>query len=145
MGRTSRHGHCNDPVVAFLVGDQVQRVLDGEEYDIKESCAKLNARTRDTRWLRLAERLRHKKILDPLSQGKDVLPWIHANTQIPKLIGLARLHELTGDPSYADAARFFWETVTRDYSYVIGGSNYIIDAYGDAVLDRKSTRLNSSH
>ncbi len=39
------------------------------------------------------------------------------------MIGLARLHELTGDTGQADAATFFWNTVTRDHSYVIGGNS----------------------
>ena len=111
-----------DRVFAALDDAQVQQVLDCEHGGINESFAELYARTDDERWLRLSRRLRHRKILDPLSRGEDVLPWIHANTQIPKLIGLARLHELTGDPSDANAARFFWQTVTRDYSYVIGGN-----------------------
>lgn len=111
-----------DGVFAKLDDDQVQTVLDCEHGGINESFAELHARTGDPRWLRLAERLRHRKVLDPLAQGRDVLPWIHANTQIPKLIGLARLHELTGRPADAAAPRFFWETVTRDYSYVIGGN-----------------------
>lgn len=111
-----------DRVFAALDDDQVQQVLDCEHGGINESFAELHARTGDPRWLRLAERLRHRRILDPLSEGRDVLPWIHANTQIPKLIGLARLHELTGDPGHAAAARFFWEIVVRDYSYVIGGN-----------------------
>ncbi|GAO39813.1 hypothetical protein SCH01S_39_00980 [Sphingomonas changbaiensis NBRC 104936] len=111
-----------DGVFAVLSDAQVQQVLDCEHGGINESFAELYARTGDTRWLRLAERLRHKKILDPLTAGKDVLPWIHANTQVPKIIGLARLHELTGNPGDANAARFFWDTVIRDYSYVIGGN-----------------------
>jgi hypothetical protein len=111
-----------DGVLAALNDAQVQQVLDCEHGGINESFAELYARTNDARWLRLAERLRHRKVLDPLSVGKDVLPWIHANTQVPKIIGLARLHELTGNPGDANAARFFWDTVIRDYSYVIGGN-----------------------
>lgn len=111
-----------DRVFAALSDAQVQQVLDCEHGGINESFAELHARTGDARWLRLAERIRHRRILDPLSEGQDILPWIHANTQIPKLIGLARLHEITGNPAHASAARFFWETVVRDYSYVIGGN-----------------------
>lgn len=111
-----------DDVFAALSDEQVQQVLDCEHGGINESFAELHARTKDPRWLRLAERLRHRKVLDPLSEGRDSLPWIHANTQIPKIIGLARLHELTGKTGDAAAARFFWETVVRDYSYVIGGN-----------------------
>ncbi|WP_336959990.1 glycoside hydrolase family 127 protein [Sphingobium aquiterrae] len=115
-------GSYIDGVFAALDDGQVQTVLDCEHGGINESFAELYAHGGDDRWLRLAERLRHRKILDPLSGRQDVLPWIHANTQIPKVIGLARLHELTGKADQAIAVHFFWETVTRDYSYVIGGN-----------------------
>ncbi|MFC7497610.1 beta-L-arabinofuranosidase domain-containing protein [Enterovirga sp. GCM10030262] len=122
IGVATALGGYIDLVFAALDDAQVQTVLDCEHGGINESFAELYARTGDERWLRLAERLRHKKVLDPLAEGRDVLPWIHANTQIPKLIGLARLHELAGKPADAAAPRFFWETVTRDHSYVIGGN-----------------------
>lgn len=111
-----------EKVFAALNDEQVQKVLDCEHGGINENFAELYARTSDKRWLLLAERLRHRKVLDPLSVRKDSLPWIHANTQIPKVLGLARLHELTGNPAHRTAASFFWETVINDYSYVIGGN-----------------------
>jgi DUF1680 family protein len=111
-----------DKVFAALDDAQVQKMLDCEHGGINESFAELYARTGDRRWLRLAERIRHKKILDPLTERRDVLPWIHANTQIPKIIGLARIYEVGGRPDAAVAPAFFWETVTTNYSYVIGGN-----------------------
>lgn len=110
-------------VFAPLDDDQVQKVLDCEHGGINESFAELYARTGDRRWLTLAERLYHKRVLDPLAGRRDELANLHANTQIPKLIGLARLHELTGEPGQAIAPRFFWETVTTNHSYVIGGNS----------------------
>lgn len=111
-----------DRVFAALDDDQVQTVLACEHGGLNESFAELYARTNDPRWLKLAERLYHKKVLVPLTEKRDELANIHANTQVPKLIGLARLHEITGRPDYAIAARFFWEQVTRHHSYVIGGN-----------------------
>lgn len=111
-----------DGVFADLDDAQIQKVLDCEHGGINESFAELYARTGNRRWLALAEKIYHRKVLAPLSEGIDSLPNIHANTQIPKIIGLARLHEITGAERHAAAAKFFWETVTRDYSYVIGGN-----------------------
>ncbi|KTT73635.1 glycoside hydrolase family 127 protein [Sphingomonas endophytica] len=111
-----------DRVFAALNDDQVQTVLACEHGGINESFAELYARTDDPRWLKLAERLYHKKVLVPLAEKRDELANIHANTQVPKLIGLARLHEITGQAGYGTAARFFWEQVTRHHSYVIGGN-----------------------
>ena len=101
---------------------QIQKMLDCEHGGLNESFAELYSRTGNRRWLTLSETIYHRKILEPLSRGEDCLPNIHANTQIPKLIGLARLHELTGEARHLKAAGFFWETVTGNYSYVIGGN-----------------------
>jgi len=109
-------------VFACLTDEQVQQVLACEHGGINESFAELYARTRDMRWLALAQRLYHNKVLAPLAQGRDELANLHSNTQIPKLIGLARLHELTGQARDADAVNFFWKRVTQHHSYVIGGN-----------------------
>lgn len=111
-----------EKVFAALNDTQVEKVLDCEHGGINESFAELYARTGNKRWLTLAERLYHKKVLSPLSEGTDNLANIHANTQIPKLIGLARLHELTGKAEQGNTASFFWDTVTEHHSYVIGGN-----------------------
>ncbi len=109
-------------VFASLDDVQMQRMLACEYGGLNESYAELFARTGDRRWLLVAERLYDRKVLDPLAAQSDQLASLHANTQVPKVIGLARLHELTGKPAQATAARFFWETVTRHHSYVIGGN-----------------------
>ncbi len=109
-------------VFAVLDEVQMQKMLDCEYGGLNESYAELFARTGDRRWLGIAERLYDRKVLDPLVAGIDQLADLHANTQVPKLVGLARLYELTGKPEQALAARFFWETVTRRHSYVIGGN-----------------------
>ena len=112
-----------DKVMAALNEEQLQTVLDCEHGGINESFAELYSRTKDRRWLQLAERIYHKRVLDPLAAQRDELAQRHANTQIPKLIGLARLHEITGKGEQALAPRFFWKTVTTDHSYVIGGNS----------------------
>lgn len=110
-------------ILERLDDTRVQDILRTEHGGLSESYAELHARTRDRRWLRLAERMRHRAIIDPLQAGRDELAGKHANTQIPKIVGDARLHELTGDPACARTAQFFWTTVTRDHSYVIGGNS----------------------
>jgi uncharacterized protein len=109
-------------IFAALNDQQIQRLLDCEYGGLNESFAQLHVRTGEPRWLALSRLIYDRKVLDPLTQGVDSLANIHANTQIPKLIGLARLYEITGDERYAEASAFFWETVTGQYSYVIGGN-----------------------
>lgn len=111
-----------DRVFAALTPAQVQDVLACEYGGLNESYAELYARTGDARWLRMAALLYDHRVLDPLARREDALGNLHANTQVPKLIGLARIHELTCDPAKAAAASFFWDMVTRHHSYVIGGN-----------------------
>jgi uncharacterized protein len=109
-------------VFAALNDEQMQTLLGCEYGGLNESYAELYARTGDRRWLVVAERIYDRKVLDPLVAQQDKLANFHANTQVPKLIGLGRLYELTGKPQDAAAARFFWSTVTKHHSYVIGGN-----------------------
>ncbi|CAN5283453.1 glycoside hydrolase family 127 protein [soil metagenome] len=111
-----------EPVFAALNDAQMQDMLGTEYGGLNESFAELYARTGDKKYLAIAERLYDRKVLDPLENSEDKLANFHANTQVPKLIGLARIHELTGDMPKATAARFFWEAVTQHHSYVIGGN-----------------------
>jgi DUF1680 family protein len=109
-------------VFAALNDEQVQKVLDCEHGGINESFAELYTRTQDVRWLALSERIYHKRMLDPLTAQQDKLANNHANTQVPKLIGLARLYEVTKKPGYRDASTFFWDRVVNHHSFVIGGN-----------------------
>jgi uncharacterized protein len=112
-----------EKVFAPLNDEQIQTILACEHGGINESFAELYTRTRDPRWLAMAEKtFYHKKIFEPLTAGRDELANNHANTNIPKLIGLARLYEITDKPGYKDASSFFWERVTRHHSFVIGGN-----------------------
>ncbi len=109
-----------DSVHANLTEEQMQRVLACEHGGLNETFADLYADTGNERYLKLARRIYHKAILEPLARGEDILPGKHANTQIPKLIGLATLYELTGNETDRSAANFFWERVVYHHSYVTG-------------------------
>lgn len=111
-----------EKVFAALDDAQMQELLGCEYGGLNESYAELYAQTGDLRWLKVAERIFDRKVLSPLVAQEDKLANFHANTQVPKLIGLARIHELTGKEEPARAARFFWERVTGHHSYVIGGN-----------------------
>ncbi|MEO6850219.1 MAG: beta-L-arabinofuranosidase domain-containing protein, partial [Mucilaginibacter sp.] len=53
----------------------------------------------------------------------DKLAGIHANTQIPKIIGAARGYEMTGDEKLNTIAGFFWQTVVDHHTYANGGNS----------------------
>ena len=109
--------------LAPLDDSRMQAVLGTEFGGMSEVLAELYARTAEPRWLSLARRFHHRAVLDPLMAGRDELAHLHANTQIPKVIGLARMYELDGDPAELAGARFFWHAVTGGRSYVIGGNS----------------------
>ncbi|MGO9949289.1 MAG: beta-L-arabinofuranosidase domain-containing protein [Steroidobacteraceae bacterium] len=118
----SRLGGYIEGLFAGLSEPQVQQVLLCEYGGLNESFAELHARTGQARWLIMARKLYDRSVLQPLVEGRDELAHLHANTQVPKLIGLQRLYELTGEQDYGRAAGVFWDLVTSRYSYVIGGN-----------------------
>lgn len=109
--------------LAPLSEAQMQAVLSTEFGGMSDVLAELAARSGEARWLALAQRFHHRAVLDPLIEGRDALSHLHANTQIPKAIGLDRIGELAGDVRQRDGARFFWRAVTDGRSYVIGGNS----------------------
>lgn len=111
-------------VTANLDEAKFQTMLACEHGGMNESLAELYARTGERKYLDLSLRFHHKAILDPLAKGVDCLPGKHANTQIPKIIGLARRYEIAGAESDRDTADFFWNAVVHDHTYVIGGNSF---------------------
>ena len=105
-----------------LAARRFQKMLDVEHGGMNEVLADLHVLTGERRYLVLAERFNHHALLDPLAASRDPLDGLHSNTQIPKVVGFARLHELTGNESYGAAARFFWRVVTRQRSFATGGN-----------------------
>ncbi|HEY9066432.1 MAG TPA: beta-L-arabinofuranosidase domain-containing protein [Burkholderiaceae bacterium] len=99
-----------------------QQMLGIEHGGMNEVLADLHALTGEPRYLQLARRFNHRAILDPLAEGRDTLDGLHSNTQIPKVIGFARLAETTGEPRYAKAARYFWGNVVHRRSFATGGN-----------------------
>ena len=58
-----------------------------------------------------------------MSQRQDNLDNMHANTQVPKVVGFERISELSGDENYHQAADFFWDIVTGERSLAFGGNS----------------------
>jgi DUF1680 family protein len=104
-----------------LTREQQQAMLMTEHGGMNEVLANLHAVTGDPEHLRLARAFDHDFLFEPLARRQDTLDGLHANTQIPKVIGAAREYELTGDPRYRDIATFFWERVAKFRSYANGG------------------------
>lgn len=108
-------------ILANLNEDQIQRMLNTEFGAMNEIAADLYADTGDKRWLALSQKFHHRAVVDPLAEGKDILPHLHGNTQVPKLLGHLVRYLYTGDQSDWKAARFFWNQVALHHSFATGG------------------------
>jgi len=108
-------------VTAPMTDEQFQRMLATEHGGMNEVLADVAALSGDPKYLTLARRFTHEALLSPLSELRDTLDGLHANTQIPKVVGFQRLFTLTGEDRYRRAARFFWQTVVGQRSFATGG------------------------
>lgn len=123
-------GNWCDGVTAGLTEQQMQQMLGMEYGGMNEVLADLYVMTGDEKFLRLARRFCHEAVLGPLEKQQDRLTGLHANTQIPKIIGLERIAALTGDAPAHTGACFFWETVTGRRSVAFGG-NSVAEHFND--------------
>jgi uncharacterized protein len=114
-----------------LSDEQMQRMLGQEHGGMNEVLADIYAITGDEKYLHLAQRFNHKVVLDPLMRREDRLTGLHANTQIPKVIGLARIATLTGDQAAERRAHYFWENVTGKRGVVAFGGNSVSEHFND--------------
>ena len=106
-----------------LNDEQMEKMLGNEHGGMNEVLADAYAITGEQKYLDCARRFSHRKLLLPLENGKDCLDNLHANTQIPKVIGYQRIAELAHDVQYHNASEYFWEIVTRQRSLALGGNS----------------------
>ncbi len=101
-----------------------QQMLRCEYGGMNDAMANLYGLTRDAGFLALAKRFDHRQIFAPLEAERDELEGKHVNTQLPKIIGAARLHELTGAKRYGTIARYFWDRAVDTRSFAPGGVDF---------------------
>ncbi|MFW6043316.1 MAG: beta-L-arabinofuranosidase domain-containing protein [Marinilabiliaceae bacterium] len=106
-----------------LSDDQIQEMLVSEHGGMNDVLADVSVMTEDKKYLELARRFSHREILDPLVNDTDKLTGLHANTQIPKVVGFMKIGALTNDTAWIGASRFFWDTVVNKRSVAIGGNS----------------------
>ena len=127
-----------------LSNEQMERMLGNEHGGMNEVLADAYAMTKELKYLYTAMRFSHRRLLTPMSQRVDCLDNMHANTQVPKVVGFERIAELTslypikvcwlteqGDTlcntnnyePYHEAANYFWDIVTGERSLAFGGNS----------------------
>ncbi|MGI0105743.1 beta-L-arabinofuranosidase domain-containing protein [Salinimicrobium sp. WS361] len=110
-------------LTANLSDEQIQSLLISEHGGLNEVFADVSRITGEEKYLNLARQFSQKALLNPLSDENDVLNGMHANTQIPKIIGFEAVAALSGDEEYHDAAKYFWENVVNQRTVAIGGNS----------------------
>ncbi|MFD1818870.1 hypothetical protein SAMN04515674_11779 [Pseudarcicella hirudinis] len=98
-------------------------MLRNEFGGINESFYNLYAITGKKEYQWLGQFFYHNEIIDLLKQRKDILAPKHANTFIPKLLGLTRNYELDGLGDSDTIAKFFWDTVIEHHTFATGSNS----------------------
>ncbi|MDP5200257.1 glycoside hydrolase family 127 protein [Flavobacterium sp. DG2-3] len=106
-----------------LSDEQIQKVLATEHGGINESFADLYIITKNKKYLETAEQLSQKAFLNPLLQKEDKLTGLHANTQIPKVVGFEKIAALSDNKEWSDGVQFFWDNVTQKRTVAFGGNS----------------------
>jgi DUF1680 family protein len=112
----------------------------GEYGGYNESMINLYDLTKNAKYLEAAKFFDHQAVFGPALRNKDSLNGFHANTQIPKFVGAARIFEASGETNYYTLSKNFFSIVTGTHMYVTGGTslgewwkgpNVIAGALGD--------------
>ncbi len=131
-----------------MTDEQIQKMLLCEHGGMNEVFAELYGITNNKKYLTAAKRFTQKSILNPLEENKDELQGLHANTQIPKIIGAAQIYNVdNSQKQYKNAAEFFWDTVVNRRSYVFGGNSIgeHFEALGMESIGIKSAESCNTH
>lgn len=110
-------------ITSGLSDEQVQDMLISEHGGLNETFVDLAEITGDEKYIELARRFSHNAILDPLLESRNELTGLHANTQIPKVIGYKRYADVAHNSEWDHASDFFWNTVINDWTISIGGNS----------------------
>lgn len=110
-------------VTEGLTDAQMDDMVSQEFGGMDEVLADASFITGDEKYMKAAKRFAHHRILDSMAAGIDNLDNLHANTQVPKVAGYARIASIDGDPTFKKAAEFFWDRVANYRSVVIGGNS----------------------
>ncbi len=114
-----------ESILNNLDDEQLEKMRKCEYGGMNDVLTHLYEITGEKRYLTLSYKFHDHFVLDELAIKNDVMPGKHSNTNVPKAIGCAMRFELTGDEKDKTIATFFWETMVKNHSYVIGGnSNY---------------------
>ncbi len=112
-------------VVSSLNDKDMEAILRIEHGGMNEVLADAYALFGEKRYLDAAKRYTHKEMLNGFKDDNGTfLDGKHANTQVPKYVGMERIFQL--DPTetqYGEAAKGFWMDVINNRTVAIGGNS----------------------
>lgn len=104
------------------------RYIAGEYGGMNETMARLYRLTGEPKYLETARYFDNVRVFfgdeahsHGLAKNVDLFRGLHANQHIPQVIGAIETYRVTDDPDYYNIADNFWNIVTHDYMYSIGG------------------------
>ena len=102
-----------------------ERVLLVEYGGMNDCMYELYKETGRKEFAEAAARFDERDLFQKLAEGEDVLPYKHANTTIPKLLGALNRYFALGESEifYLNAAKSFFDIVTKHHTYVTGGNS----------------------
>ncbi|ALS99756.1 beta-L-arabinofuranosidase domain-containing protein [Lacimicrobium alkaliphilum] len=133
-------GQWLQELVSGLTDAQIQQLLITEHGGMNDVLADMHRLFPQQGYLQLARQFSHQQILEPLLDNQDRLDGLHANTQIPKIIGFLKVGRQSGEKSWYQAAEYFWNVVTGERSVSIGGNSvrehfHASDDFSDMISD----------
>ena len=113
-------------VVASVSDADMETMLNTEHGGVNEVLLDAYVLTKEEKYLTAAKRFTHKTMLNGLqSLNTTFLDNKHANTQVPKYIGMERIYEADATATtYETAAENFWTDVAENRTLCIGGNSY---------------------
>jgi len=106
-----------------LSDEQMQDMLRSEHGGMNEVFVDVAEITGDEKYLTLAKRFSHRAILDPLIAHENKLTGLHANTQIPKVVGYKKIGDYSNEKEWTEAAALFWDLIIDNWTICIGGNS----------------------
>ncbi len=112
-------------VTSKLSDSQMESMLNTEHGGVNETLLDAYKLTADKKYLTAAKRFTHKTMLNGMqSLNTTFLDNRHANTQVPKYVGMERIGEEDAAAStYRKAATNFWTDVVQNRTVCIGGNS----------------------
>ena len=112
-------------VTSRLSDDQMEAMLNTEHGGVNECLLDAYQLTDEDKYLTAAKRFTHKTMLNGFQTfSTNFLDNRHANTQVPKYVGMERIGEADASAAaYRTAAENFWADVAQNRTVCIGGNS----------------------